>query len=394
MAPRTAVPALLLLVGAFCACLAQSEELSLLDVTQGSSSSKAAISSYGYGVRVERTCMEQNQVKNCRVTGCEDCYDGLIFQTDFGCCDSHSDYSHPKENLADATMKPKVSGCQWNIDLLKEFKADAPWKVQAPANGKVSTDELAVIPIEEGVYIQLGTVTGTCTMTEASDKCEGPYCSDMTITMQGGLYATLAYSKERGNTLEAPAGDLCHPLVDAINNINNVYTGDNGACKPELPEKIMAQRRADRVKTCVANEAGDAARIETCYDIPGEAVASVGEALLVAIYGHSTLPDQLENALAAYTPPAEKKSGYYDEGAFAGIALTVMGQTTISSLKHPLKVESTGHLEYTPVFLSCYSGVPMKEKWPTVMGGAMKLWFKSQEEVHEPEYKEHPKYRA
>jgi hypothetical protein len=388
MAPRTAVPALLLLVGAFCACLAQSEELSLLDVTQGSSSSKAAISSYGYGVRVERTCMEQNQVKNCRVTGCEDCYDGLIFQTDFGCCDSHSDYSHPKENLAYATMKPKVSGCQWNIDLLKEFKADAPWKVQAPANGKVSTDELAVIPIEEGVYIQLGTVTGTCTMTEASDKCEGPYCSDMTITMQGGLYATLAYSKERGNIIKTPSADLCNSLVDPLNEFNSDLSNRCPIVGSKLASAI-AKSKAKRTARCDTG---------TQCDVPGEAVFTVGELVLEAIQ-HSSLMMQLETALAPYCDNTDAKthgSGYYGakDGEFAGIAVTVMGQTTISSLKHPLKVDSTGHMEYTPVFLAYAADIPMKEKWPTVMGGAMKLWFKSQEEVHEPEYKGHPKYRA
>jgi hypothetical protein len=60
---------------------------------------------------------------------------------------------------------------------------------------------------------------------------------------------------------------------------------------------------------------------------------------------------------------------------------------------NPAAAAAAGHMEYTPVFLASAKYIPMKEDWPTVIGGAMKLWFKSQEEVHEPEYKGHSKYR-
>lgn len=53
-------------------------------------------------------------------------------------------------------MKTKVSGCQWDIDLLKEFPAKEGNGEER--NGK--RDDLAIIPIEDGVYIQMGTVTG------------------------------------------------------------------------------------------------------------------------------------------------------------------------------------------------------------------------------------------
>jgi hypothetical protein len=57
-------------------------------------------------------------------------------------------------------MPPKVSNCQWSIDLLKEFtmaKPAAPGKVTGSGG---SEDDLAIVPVEEGVYIKMGTATG------------------------------------------------------------------------------------------------------------------------------------------------------------------------------------------------------------------------------------------
>jgi hypothetical protein len=46
-------------------------------------------------------------------------------------------------------------------------------------------------------------------------------------------------------------------------------------------------------------------------------------------------------------------------------------------------------MEYTSWFLAQAQDIPPVEKWPMVNGGAMKLWFKEQEEE---EKKGHPKY--
>jgi hypothetical protein len=81
-------------------------------------------------------------------------------------------------------------------------------------------------------------------MTEASDRCEGPYCSDMTITMQGCLYVTLAYSKERGNTLSTPAGDMCEVTVESANNYNdNNFDRKVDSLKTKL-DAALAKRMA------------------------------------------------------------------------------------------------------------------------------------------------------
>jgi hypothetical protein len=180
----------------------------------------------------------------------------------------------------------------------------------------------------------------------------------MKITMQGGLYASLAYSKDRGNTISVPTGDLCQSFADGLNAKNNDFSNCQGL-KAQLDTAIQ-KRKADRAARCTT---------ENCHQ-PGDAVQSVAELIDDAL-AHSSLPGQLEAALAPYchhkdtihptlTPstaqaasepklkPLAMKSdydgGYYGDkdGVFAGFALTLMGQTTISSLKHPLKVESTG----------------------------------------------------
>jgi hypothetical protein len=53
-------------------------------------------------------------------------------------------------------MPPKVSNCQWHINLFKEFRMEKP--AEKVTDG--SEDNLAVVPVEEGVYIKMGTATG------------------------------------------------------------------------------------------------------------------------------------------------------------------------------------------------------------------------------------------
>jgi hypothetical protein len=54
----------------------------------------------------------------------------------------------------------------------------------------------------------------------------------MTITMQGGLHVTLAYSHEPGNYFEAPIGDNCNNLQQ-VNELNNMFGDD--AERPSFP---------------------------------------------------------------------------------------------------------------------------------------------------------------
>jgi hypothetical protein len=72
----------------------------------------------------------------------------------------------------------------------------------------------------------------SCSVFNQDAEACGPFCDDMTITLQGGiyirriiiiiLYITIAYSHEEGNTLEAPPGDNCESLL-AGNFLNNLF---------------------------------------------------------------------------------------------------------------------------------------------------------------------------
>lgn len=199
-------------------------------------------------------------------------------------------------------------------------------------------------------------------MTDASDKCEGPYCSDMTITMQGGLYVTLAYSRQRGNTLSAPAGGLCEESVHKANILNsNEFDRQLDSLKAKLEVgKTLRHAACEEESKTPAGKTGAGASQKRCLGHPGGAFASLWEKIITTtvddetfgLYGQfseATTPSRLPlkgRRLASSGAEAKAKTadnrGNDGEGVFAGFAVVYMGETSISSLKHPLKVESTG----------------------------------------------------
>jgi hypothetical protein len=87
--------------------------------------------------------------QNVRLTSCTR---ALLYcaacRTDFDCCDdSHGDYKPHHTQLGDTIVKAKAAGCDWNIDLLREYDDDGNFDLY---------------PVKEGPYLKYGTVTGKC----------------------------------------------------------------------------------------------------------------------------------------------------------------------------------------------------------------------------------------
>jgi hypothetical protein len=75
--------------------------------------------------------------------------------------------------------------------------------------------------------LRVGDATGVCRLLAQSKSCQGPLCDeDLTLTMQGGYYVSLAYSTEPGNNITAPDSDTCAFLNEGPlgwNTINNLF---------------------------------------------------------------------------------------------------------------------------------------------------------------------------
>jgi hypothetical protein len=166
----------------------------------------------------------------------------------------------------------------------------------------------------------------------------------MTITMHGGLYFSMAYSKERGNTLSTPAGDLCQKLMDEANDFNdNEFDRKANSLKTKI-DAAKAKKKCEESTSPEAkpgDKAGAGASQKRCQNDPGDAIASLWYHIVESGIFDQTfgLREQFQQAIAPYVDTGRRND---EEGVFAGYAVIYMGETSISSLKHPLKVESTG----------------------------------------------------
>jgi hypothetical protein len=137
------------------------------------------------------------------------------------------------------------------------------------------------------------------------------FCYVCLFGLQGDFYVTLAYSKEPGNLLMAPAEDSCQP-VTIINDSNNNFT------KPQL----MQSSRTN--STPVAGQS-----FKNMFDDIFDVVAA------------SPLLAEFTQAMKPYS---SHRNAYYDYGEtmFAGAALVFMGETSVTSLKNGVNVKQTG----------------------------------------------------
>lgn len=256
----------------------------------------------------------------------------------------------------------------------------------------------------------------------------------MSVTMQGGLYVTLAYSKEPGNPIEAPVDDICASL-DFVNDLNNIWNdGTNkrsaskraGSGNRGIDSGTTAWEHLWRVVIEAIKETDFWARAEqelgpftggtpppppppppsesAKHPAPAPAKHSAPSATKI-VPTPSQRRGLLEGSEGEAAPAAEIQGtgqyggGGYGEGGYeeeqheqyqhepvslnGGLAVVFMGETSVSSTKAKLKVEETGHLEYTPLFFAWARGKSYQYDYPLVKGGAMKLWLTEAEEKKE-----------
>jgi hypothetical protein len=220
-------------------------------------------------------------------------------------------------------------------------------------------------------------------MNAHSERCEGPFCDDMTITMQGALYAALAISPDTSATqLNVPKGDTCEAMQIAISEVFGPM-----AVKEEL-EKAMQERRrlqnecrqvcwrarANGTQASRDGAGGDAQVPKYDCGYCGSLTGLLWDTIFGTAY-NSKLLSIAQEKWAGSTPDESSNLN-------GGLAFIFMGQTTLSSMKGGLQVEETGQLEYPAVFIpfSFAKGVPFDPDLVMVKGGNMKLW--TSEEGH------------
>jgi hypothetical protein len=187
----------------------------------------------------------------------------------------------------------------------------------------------------------------------------------MTVTMQGGIYITLAYSHEEGDYLESPPGDNCIN-THLFNSINNQF-GDN---KTDASKQPRERNVTINASSAVAHTWAAILAKTVSSDLYKRAEREIGP--MGAASGNSTaqrktgLQDVGSGATGAQAPGS---------GLYGGMALVLMGETVVSSMSGSMRVERTGHMEYCAQFLAWATGLADEFDYPFVRGGAMKLSF-------------------
>lgn len=147
--------------------------------------------------------------------------------------------------------------------------------------------------------------------------------------LQGDFYVTLAYSKEPGNLLLAPAGDSCEPL-NIINDSNNNFT---------MPQLMQSSRT------------------NSSTPVPGQSFKSIFDDVFDVVAA-SSLVAEFTQAVKPYTSQRHAYNDY-GETMFAGAALVFMGETSVTSLKSGVNVKQTGARRCAPRHEALLSGAPV-----------------------------------
>jgi len=200
----------LAVLGALCIAAAAVEPTFLADnLSRGKSGAKTPVkakasSYYGYA-DTEIACLNQQNFKSCRYTGCatELCGAGgascgptnVFVQTDFTCCPKDHKYGYGShENIGVLGFTDKVGTCDWEISIYR-------WLSVCDVPVPVTTDD--------GTAIKLGTAWGTCYLNAEAENCDSPLCDRMAISIQGGLYISKAYGDSATPTTIANVEETC-----------------------------------------------------------------------------------------------------------------------------------------------------------------------------------------
>lgn len=221
-----------------------------------------------------------------------------------------------------------------------------------------------------------------------SEKCDGTFCDGMSLTMEGGIYVTLAYSKHPGNSISTPQDDVCRSLT-FVNDLNNDFLGT---------KKIAALKKSLAELDAARNTTTNTTRVEST---PMTATEGMWRQI-IGMIKETEFWARAERELGPYdgessSKAASKEADYHasadhdddehhsyaqEERLYGGLAVVFTGETTVSSKRGGLKVEETGHLEYAPVFFAWVKDTPRKYEYPVVEGGSMELFFRAEEEQH------------
>jgi hypothetical protein len=212
------------------------------------------------------------------------------------------------------------------------------------------------------LLLLLRYVPPSCSIFNKDSEACGPHREDMTITMQGGIYITLAYSHEEGNDIESPPGDNCQNA-----HLINSFTNQFGDAQPDASRMLRGGNVTINASSAVARTWAAIFQKFVSSDLYKRADREMGT--MGAASGNSTsLP---KTTLQGGGSSAQAR----DVGLHGGMAIVLMGETVISSLSGGMRVERTGHMEYCAQFLAWATGLADEFDYPFVRGGAMKLSF-------------------
>jgi len=219
-----------------------------------------------------------------------------------------------------------------------------------------------------------------------SEKCDGAFCDGMSVTMEGGICVTLAYSKHPGNMIATPQDDVCHSLT-FVNDLNNDFLGT---------KKIAALKKSLAELDAARNTTTNMTRVESTPVTATEGmwrqiIGMIKETDFWAKAERELGPYDGESSIKAASKGEDYHTNHdddehhsyaHEERLYGGLAVVFTGETTVSSKRGGLKLEETGHVEYAPVFFAWVKDTPRKYEYPLVKGGSMELSFRAEEEQH------------
>jgi len=337
--------------------------------SKGSVKAKTASGYYGYA-DTEVACLQQLNFKSCRYTDCitdelaAPCPSTVVFQTDFTCCPKEEHYGH-NDNIGQLGFSDKVGTCDWEISIYR-------WE-------DAFTSEYDFTPIftDDGTALKYGTAWGTCYLNSEAEHCDDPLCERMAISIQGGLYFSLAY----GDSLEA--SDLAPQLETCIGD----EPGSTGGLRRTAAKKKTTSDKKKAVspfKRRPSRISGGGTFLEYYFFLLADIAAEI-------LLGSSPSPTPAPEVSAVKAPaapatkPTKAKIAYEQETAqelYSGIAAIISGPFYETS-KHDSKIEETGLFEFALWWSGGESaGTEPANRWPVVRARSAKLRFTREHEAY------------
>lgn len=224
-------------------------------------------------------------------------------------------------------------------------------------------------------------------------------CLLLFLIWHTGLYIANVYSDKPQTIINAPAGDFCASLGNTMGFFNrrqipNMKARD-GSKRILLPDgeeyycshadyqesRTDASRNGTaRVKAQLKNSppSGFALGFYELFEKTIFCTTTGQTAFNVWFIEKDPVPARAPAAKVAQADAQANGYGQVDK-LYGGLALMIVGQTTVSSRQGNLKVEETGSIEYPIYFLELADGLTVQHNFPIVSPGDMKLLFTHEE---------------